>query len=158
MQNPREVDSGAQQAPWYRDGLRFECTRCGNCCSGTPGTVHVSDREIEELARHFSLSIEEFRTVYTRTLRKGAIALREKRNKECVFYDRDRGCTVYQQRPRQCRTWPFWRGVVATEERWTEEAEGCPGMNRGKLHRAAEISGTSHADGTSGFVPITLDT
>ncbi|MFM1805538.1 MAG: hypothetical protein RL136_2417, partial [Planctomycetota bacterium] len=27
------------QAPWYAEGLRFECTQCGNCCSGGPGAV-----------------------------------------------------------------------------------------------------------------------
>ena len=27
--------------PWYRDGLRFECTRCGHCCTGAPGYVWV---------------------------------------------------------------------------------------------------------------------
>ncbi|MFP8881410.1 MAG: YkgJ family cysteine cluster protein [Myxococcota bacterium] len=157
MLRNREIDSVGSQTPWYRDGLRFECTRCGQCCSGSPGTVLVSDQEIDELARHVSLSVEEFRAVYTRTLRKGEISLREKRSKECVFFDRDRGCSIYKQRPRQCRTWPFWRGVVASEERWNEEAEGCPGMNRGKLRDAAEVARTSSADGTSGFVPIVPD-
>ena len=30
-----------ESAPWYRDGLRFTCTRCGNCCTGAPGYVWV---------------------------------------------------------------------------------------------------------------------
>ncbi len=157
VKEEREIDSVDTQTPWYRDGLRFECTRCGNCCSGTPGTVRVSDSEIEALARHVSLGVDEFRAVYTRPLRKGGISLREKRNQECVFFDRKRGCTVYEQRPRQCRTWPFWHGVVETPDRWSEEAEECPGMNRGKLHQAAEIARTASADGTSEFVAITSD-
>ncbi len=154
VQKNGQRDSGES---WYRDGLQFECTRCGHCCSGATGTVRVSDSEIEALARRVSLSVEKFRTVYTRALRRGGISLREKRNRDCVFFDRDQGCTVYQQRPRQCRTWPFWGGVVATEDRWAEEAEDCPGMNRGKLHDATHIARTSRTDGTSGFVPITLD-
>lgn len=119
--------------------------------------MRVSDSEIEALARVVSLSVEEFRAVYTRALRRGEISLREKRNKERVFFDRDRGCSVYRQRPLQCRTWPFWRGVVATADRWTEEAVGCPGMNRGKIHHATVIERISCTDGTRGFVPITLD-
>ena len=143
------------QTPWYRDGLQFGCTRCGNCCAGTSGTVLLTDDEIDALAQHVSLSSDEFREVYTRRLRKGEISLREKKNEECVFFVRDQGCSVYEHRPRQCRTWPFWGGVVENQERWDEEAEDCPGMNRGALHDAAEIANTSRADGTSGLIPIT---
>ena len=142
--------------PWYQDGLRFSCTSCGNCCSGTPGSVLVSDAEIQELAARLELADHEFRAIYTRLLRKGDVSLREKRNGECVFYrsaasdDAPRGCSVYPHRPRQCRTWPFWRSVVHSPERWNEEATGCPGMNRGAHHTAAHILETSQCDGTRG--------
>lgn len=138
---------------WYESGLRFECARCGHCCSGTPGTVRVSDDEIEALARRVGLESDEFRSVYTRPLRRGEISLREKRNRECVFFDRERGCRVYTSRPRQCRSWPFWRAVVHSPERWSEEAEHCPGMNRGPLWSAVEIRQICLRDGTSGAVP-----
>ena len=143
--------------PWYRDGLRFECTRCGNCCSGTPGSVRVNDAEIAKLAEHLELAIDEFREIYTRPLRKGDVSLREKRNGECVFYRSDgavegttMGCSVYRDRPRQCRTWPFWKGVVHSAERWAEEAGDCPGMNRGTLHSVSDILERSENDGTRG--------
>ena len=29
----------AMSDPWYNDGLRFTCTRCGHCCTGEPGFV-----------------------------------------------------------------------------------------------------------------------
>ena len=29
----------ADSGPWYADGLSFECTMCGNCCTGPPGAV-----------------------------------------------------------------------------------------------------------------------
>ena len=32
----------ADSPEWYRDGLRFECTRCGACCTGAPGYVWVT--------------------------------------------------------------------------------------------------------------------
>ena len=142
--------------PWYRDGLRFECTQCGHCCSGTPGTVMVSEAEIATLATHLELAVDEFREIYTRSLRKGHVSLRERRGGECVFYSKGvgggsvRGCSVYPSRPRQCRTWPFWRGVVHSEERWSEEATGCPGINRGDLVSCAQIRELSDHDGTRG--------
>lgn len=136
--------------PWYREGLRFECTRCGNCCGGAPGNVRVSDAEIETLALRTGLRDEEFRAVYTRRLRGGDLSLRERRDGSCVLYASERGCTVYADRPRQCRTWPFWRSVVRSPERWAEEARDCPGIGRGPLHDAAGIARTLEDDGTAG--------
>ncbi len=139
--------------PWYRNGLRFQCQRCGNCCTGGSGTVRVSDSEIEVLARRLDLDDSAFRAIYTRVLRDGDVSLRERRGGDCVFYERGRGCGVYPVRPRQCRTWPFWRSVVHSPERWEEESRHCPGMNRGPLHPAETVSALRDEDGTSGVPP-----
>lgn len=110
--------------------------------------MRVSDAEIAALARRLELEDAEFRVLYTRELRDGGIALRERGNRDCVFYDRDAsGCGVYSDRPRQCRSWPFWDAVVHSPERWAEEARECPGMNRGPLHSAETISGSAAEDG-----------
>lgn len=45
--------------PWYADGLRFECTRCGHCCTGEPGTVRVYEEEIGTLASFLKLAEHE---------------------------------------------------------------------------------------------------
>ena len=137
---------------WYGAGLQFTCTRCGNCCTGDPGTVRVSDDEIEALASLLELDRDEFRALYTRELRGGEVTLVEKRNNECVFWDRNAGCKVYVARPQQCRTWPFWSAVVHSSETWQEEARGCPGMNQGKRHDAASITAIAAKDGTSSDV------
>lgn len=140
------------ELPWYADGLRFECTRCGHCCTGR-GSVRVSDAEIESLARRLGLSEHEFRATCTREPRRGVVVLREKGNTDCVFLEGGRRCRVYVDRPRQCRTWPFWRAVVHSAESWTEEAKCCPGMNRGPLHDADSIQRASRNDGTSARLP-----
>jgi hypothetical protein len=138
---------------WYEGGLRFACTRCGNCCTGA-GVVRVSETEIAALANRLGLEESEFRALYTRRLRGGDVALREKNDRDCVFYDRARaGCRVYQDRPRQCRSWPFWRGVAHSRERWQEEARSCPGMGQGPLHAADRIEAQLCDDGTSGALP-----
>jgi Fe-S-cluster containining protein len=134
---------------WYSGGLRFACTQCGNCCTGGPGTVRVSDVEIGALADRFGLSDSEFRSRYTRTLRGGDVSLKEKPDFDCIFFDRTVGCTVYEDRPRQCRTWPFWGSVVFSSEAWDESAEACPGMNSGPLFDGDEITSVSRNDGTS---------
>ena len=132
--------------PWYRDGLRFRCTRCGNCCRGA-GNVWVAEDEIEDLARANDMEADSFRAAFTRRAGRGGLVLRQKRIQDCVFWDADSGCTVYDARPRQCRTYPFWRGLVYSEESWRAEARSCPGIDQGELHAASEIEATAANDG-----------
>ena len=125
--------------PWYKDGLRFQCTRCGKCCTGEPGYVWVNGAELRAIAEFRGESVEEVTGLYTR-LAGGGRTLREKANGDCVFYDRAAGCTVYAVRPRQCRTWPFWDSNVETPEAWQETCEICPGSGRGELIPVEEIT------------------
>lgn len=125
--------------PWYRDGLRFQCTRCGNCCTGAPGVVWVSDQEIEDIAGHRGEQLAHVQALYTRPFGRGR-SLREKANGDCIFYDRAGGCTIYPVRPRQCRTWPFWDSNVETEAAWQRTCEHCPGAGHGELIPVEEIT------------------
>ena len=126
--------------PWYKDGLRFECTQCGDCCTGAPGYVWVNKEEIEQLATQVDMSVADFEAKYVRKVgvRKSLI---EYENGDCVFFDtKARKCTVYEARPRQCRTWPFWDSNVRTEEAWRRTCEVCPGSGKGKLYQLEEIA------------------
>ncbi len=125
--------------PWYRDGLRFRCTRCGHCCTGEPGYVWVTNDEIAALADHRGENAAEVEGLYTRRAGRRR-TLREKTNGDCVFYDRERGCTVYPVRPRQCRTWPFWESNVATPADWRHTCAVCPGAGHGELIPVEEIT------------------
>lgn len=125
--------------PWYADGLRFNCTRCGNCCTGEAGFVWVNDEEIAAIAEFRNEPLEEVTGLYTR--REGdRRSLRERANGDCIFFDREAGCTVYPVRPRQCRTWPFWESNVLSPKSWGETAAACPGCNQGELIPADEIT------------------
>ena len=123
---------------WYRDGLRFECSQCGHCCTGEPGFVWVNDEEVAAIAAAVGEPIDEFLAMRTRKA-KGKRTLREKANGDCVFWDTRKGCTVYAVRPRQCRTWPFWESNVETPESWAETTKICPGSGEGTLIGIDEI-------------------
>jgi Fe-S-cluster containining protein len=125
--------------PWYKDGLRFACTRCGKCCTGEPGFVWVNDEEIAAISALRNEPVDEVRGLYTREGYRG-VTLREKANGDCIFFDRESGCTVYEARPRQCRTWPFWESNVATPEGWERTQSVCPGSGQGELFSAEEIT------------------
>lgn len=121
-------------------GLRFACTMCGNCCTGPSGYVKVSDEEAAKLAARLGVSVEEFEKQYTVRFGSGR-SLKEYRTEfglDCIFLDRERipgkaVCGVYEDRPAQCRTWPFWPSVVKSEGTWKSAARTCPGINTGKL-------------------------
>ena len=127
------------EEPWYKDGLRFRCTRCGNCCTGEPGHVWVSAEELAAIAEYRGEPVEEVVALYTYVAYRGR-SLREKGNGDCVFYDRHAGCTIYPVRPRQCRTWPFWESNVRSPEAWERTCQVCPGSGRGDLIPPEEIT------------------
>ena len=88
-----------EDQPWFQDGLRFECTQCGDCCTGAPGYVWVNRQEMEDLAAELGLELEAFEKKYVRRvgIRKSLI---EYANGDCVFFDpKARKCTVYNARP-----------------------------------------------------------
>ncbi len=127
------------QKPWYQDGLRFRCTQCGDCCTGAPGYVWVTNDEIAQLASTIGLDADTFERKYVRKVgvRKSLV---EFPNGDCVFFDSEaRKCTVYNARPRQCRTWPFWPSNLKSPETWAETCEVCPGSGRGRLYTIDEI-------------------
>jgi uncharacterized protein len=125
--------------PWYQDGLRFQCTQCGHCCTGAPGYVWVNAEEIAAIAAHRAETVAECEALYTRTVGRRR-SLREQANGDCVFYDRTRGCTVYPVRPRQCRTWPFWESNLRSRAAWQKTCAVCPGSGHGELIPVEEIT------------------
>jgi uncharacterized protein len=125
--------------PWYQDGLRFQCTQCGDCCTGAPGFVWVNQEEIDALAAEIGKTVDEFEKLYVRKIgvRRSLV---EFPNGDCVFFDNvARKCTVYGARPRQCRTWPFWNSNINSPEAWEETKAGCPGCDKGKLYSIEHI-------------------
>ena len=127
------------ETPWYTDGLRFECSQCGDCCTGAPGFVWVSQAEIDAIAEEVGMASEQFEDTYVRKI--GARrSLREFPNGDCVFFDTEnKGCQIYGARPIQCRTWPFWDSNLKSEKAWKETCEECPGNGNGKVYSLEEI-------------------
>ncbi len=127
---------------WYKDGLRFTCTQCGNCCSGPPGYVWVTREEIRRISEFLGhqdgwLPADLLRRVGFK------YSLTEKSNGDCAFLqskDGKRVCSIYSVRPLQCRTWPFWDSNLKSPKAWAEASRNtCPGMDNGKLHNFVAI-------------------
>jgi len=125
---------------WYQDGLRFRCTGCGNCCSGDPGFVWVNEEEMQALADLLTDGdVDLLKEKHVRKVGR-RYSLRERENGDCDLLDPEsRQCTVYNARPVQCRTWPFWDSTVRTPAAWKETCEACPGAGSGDLYDIAHI-------------------
>ena len=96
----------------------FKCTGCGECCRWT-GSVLLTDHDITVLADHFRLSEQEFIDQYTKLApNRIQLALLDHPDGSCALLEGDR-CSVYEARPKQCRTFPFAWSVP----------EGCPALD-----------------------------
>jgi Fe-S-cluster containining protein len=146
------VESKPDKEPWYAAGLAFTCTQCGNCCTGEPGYVWISEEEVGRLSAHLRMDAKEVVRKYCRNI-SGKLSLRERKNlrgeHDCIFLEEINGrrvCTVYEARPLQCRTWPFWDGNLVAPNSWNRAGQKCPGINKGRKFSRAQIEGLRDAE------------
>jgi uncharacterized protein len=87
-----------------RDSLfSYTCNKCMSCCHDAH--IALDPYEITRLARNQHLTTTEF---IARFLTEGGIVLRNRQDTSCVLLGADR-CTVYEDRPLICRTYPLSR-------------------------------------------------
>ena len=129
------------EEPWYKDGLKFKCTGCGKCCTGSPGYVWLSPEDISTLAKELDLDEKTFLQRYTRTLEGRISLLEDLNNYDCIFLKNNR-CTVYQARPKQCRLFPWWPSILSSPKAWNAVSEECEGINHpeGKVYTPEEMN------------------
>ncbi|MBB64762.1 MAG: zinc/iron-chelating domain-containing protein [Waddliaceae bacterium] len=111
--------------------FRFQCTGCGECCTGPEGYTWVTPEEITAMAEHLDMDLDAFCERYVRKV-GNRWSLKETRvsgeRYDCVFL-REKKCSIYSVRPTQCRTYPWWPSVVSSEQSWDQEAKYCEGIN-----------------------------
>ena len=134
---------------WYADGLRFSCHQCGNCCRGAqPGWVYVTPFRLRRIAGFLGLRERALRSRYVTRDENGETVLKLKDNGDCVFWDE--GCTIYPERPRQCRTFPFWSDTLRSPGEWSKLKEFCHGVDHGRLYPLEEIRAVFKGRATKG--------
>ena len=85
-------------------GKPIDCFRCGICC--TRYQPKLTPREVQRLARHFSLPVPEFLDRYIQVTTIGYVVRQSA--KGCVFliWEGDKTtCRIYRVRPQACRDW-----------------------------------------------------
>lgn len=89
-----------------------KCSECGGkCCTGESGYIFLDDTELNKLAIFFKMQKEEFIKTYCIKI-KNRYSLKEKsylNGYACIFFnENEKNCGIYNLRPNQCKTFPFW--------------------------------------------------
>jgi Fe-S-cluster containining protein len=109
--------------------MRFQCTRCGKCCSDPKTFVNLTYLDILRIKKGLKADIQEllkyvgFYTFENQNMQelmehmvyspveteKGLafIGILRKDNGRCIFLNEDNTCSIYEWRPRICQTFPF---------------------------------------------------
>lgn len=127
---------------WYRDGLRFTCTECGNCCTGAPGYVFVKKGEIEKIAAFLGREGKGLTREHLRRVGFRHSLTEDKDTGDCCFLRHEEGkriCSIYPVRPLQCRMWPFWKSNLKSSDAWARASWNCPGVNSGRHYDFDQI-------------------
>lgn len=123
---------------FWENGIQFECQMSGKCCQsrGQYGYVYLNDQDQKTMANHFNLNLGEFLDQYCDE-EEGWIFLKHP-EQDCQFL-MNHQCMVYEARPIQCRTWPFWKENM-TQKVWSQEVISfCPGVGIGRVYSKNEI-------------------
>ncbi len=105
--------------------IDFKCTACGQCCR-QGGYVFIDAGEARSIAELLGITKEEFLRLYSERF-QGSLRLKGDYNKPCIFLE-NTSCTVYDKRPSQCRTFPFWGENFKYSGRLREIKSFCRGI------------------------------
>ncbi|KAI2498875.1 putative zinc- or iron-chelating domain [Fragilaria crotonensis] len=123
----RALQPPLPQNKWWSSmsSLPFNCTMCGKCCK-TKGSVWMSPTETIQAARFLKMSTEAFIQQYASHTLSGddnEVWIQIKNDPTgaaCVFLE-DKQCRIYEARPVQCSTYPFWPNIMESEATWDDE-------------------------------------
>lgn len=109
--------------------FHFACQRSGNCCRVGHGRVWIEEQRLPLYAKLMRATVQGF--VARNIVQVGArLSLQERADGRCVLLDGNNQCLVYEQRPEQCRTFPYWPELLADHAALERAARYCPGIQR----------------------------
>lgn len=130
----------SKKEKWWANGVQFECQGSGKCCvsHGEFGYVYMTLEDRKRMAEVLGMTTREFVKEHCHK-DDGIWCLKPIESGDCRFL-KDKKCSVYEGRPTQCRTWPFWPDVMKAKEWSKEVAAFCPGVGKGRTWTVEEIT------------------
>jgi len=69
---------------FFDQGIHFGCQRCGDCCTGSRGTVHVDQKEINKISAYLGVPVSSFIKKYLFPFRD-SFSIRDDTDGRCFF-------------------------------------------------------------------------
>lgn len=121
--------------------MKFECQEScgGKCCSagwdGKAAFIFLTKNDMRSISKFVKQPVDEFASKgefkFTRfTKKKTQQWFLKDSETTCRFFNKGK-CGIYEVRPIQCRTFPFWPENM-NARKWKELATFCPGIGKGK--------------------------
>lgn len=125
---------------WETEPVRFKCQDgCFKCCM-KPGIVYMDNEDVENASAFLEVSPLSFKRKYKlETETPGIWELEVEEGKACPFLNMQ-GCSIHPAKPKQCKTYPFWREHLTSGNMWKLVAGFCPGIGEGPKVPKEEIS------------------
>jgi len=126
---------------FWKNGLSFTCTGCGGCCQNE-GDTWFTMHEFCRLVSSLGLPVEDILDIYVHDIVADWVKMKHKvcvdtGVDQCIFLDASGGnkrCSIYEDRPIHCKTYPFWPTIVSTVTSWENE-----GKVFGNYYKSADV-------------------
>lgn len=128
--------------PFYvQQPVSFQCSGCGECCRGDPDTHYIEllPGEAKAIYKYLDIGRKAFERDYMVNLPAIGKGVRITEQGYCSLLSSDKRCSVYEVRPLQCSSYPYWPEVMHSRATWNAEATRCEGINQGNAVKPEEI-------------------
>ncbi len=123
---------------WEQDEVRFKCKEdCFKCCL-KPGVVNFDKEDLEDAANFLGIPQSKFKKEFKLTRGRSTWEMDVEEDLPCPFLT-PQGCGIHPAKPKQCRTYPFWKENLASRNDWQLTAGFCPGIDAGPRIPATAI-------------------
>ena len=107
---------------------KFNCQKSGNCCR-TSGIVYASHSELQAMAKELDIDLASFLRNYTKK-ENGWTVISTTRFRPNCFLTKTNTCSIYQSRPKKCRSYPNWPEIWESKNSLMKEAALCPALKK----------------------------
>lgn len=140
MSKAKKITVSLDSTEWWQKGVRFQCQGSGKCCTshGEYGFVYLTLDDRRRIAKGLKLSTAAFTKKYC--AKTGGVwhLVERKENPDCLFL-KGKSCGIYENRPMQCRTWPFWPELMNAKSWAKDVVTFCPGVGKGPVWSGEKI-------------------
>lgn len=108
-----------------KNKIEFSCKKCGTCCG--VGFIYLKKGETEKIATYLGMAEKQFKKKYTEWFLFLGRALKWSEKGTCLFL-KNKECSIYNARPAQCKTWPFWKRLSENNKDLERAKKYCKGI------------------------------